>query len=603
MRRYTLYKYSTRLVAVLLVLMLLVGAFPAAFAAESGSCGSSLDWSFADGTLTITGSGAMTDFPESTMAPWYHLRKEIYRLELPEELTSIGSLAFYECEKLTVVSIPDGVKKIGSYAFAGCTNMKMLTLGKGVKSIGEAAFSDCYELADLRLPDGLQSIGMKAFYRCESITTLTVPASVTDIGIEAFGYCKSLVSADVQAKISQIPDLLFYGCKKLVSVTLPDSADEISEFVFRGCDNLSTVYYDGSNKTPNEIQQIIDKGLPGFGSTGFVSNGTPTNTDISGTATENPDGTITQENTTVNRGENSTVSTTVTNTHPEDSLSGSITTDITITVEGEEGWKEAQDALEDALKEVNTTVTLTGSSNGQTNVTVYVKDTETIDQNFIDSLAGKNVTVTVITQDGSMWQIKGTDLQQTTDPQQTEEALKSYDLRYEVTAGSAELCAELGVSRCYVLRFLAPAQINAEVMIRLNTDLYLQNATLLQKDKKEQKQIQTSVVDHEGYAHFYLASVTEETEYYIAMNLPQPEQEAIIPEAVQNAYGSPEQIQPVQYVVTGRTSSWGMNLGQVMGILAAVMVTVIVVVGAVMFIWNKRRLKNGYVPDFDDEDE
>lgn len=598
MRHKKVQQNISRLMALLLcVTFLFAGATVVWADGESGSCGDKLEWSLSGGTLTITGSGAMTDFPESTMAPWYHLRKEIYRLELPEELTSIGSLAFYECEKLTVVSIPDGVKKIGSYAFAGCTDMKMLTLGKGVKSIGEAAFSDCYELADLRLPDGLQSIGMKAFYRCESITTLTVPASVTDIGIEAFGYCKSLVSADIQAKISQIPDLLFYGCKKLVSVTLPDSADQISEFVFRGCDNLSTVYYDGSNKTPNEIQQIIDKGLPGFGSTGFVSNGTPTNTDISGTATENPDGTITQENTTVNRGENSTVSTTVTNTHPEDSLSGSITTDITITVEGEEGWKEAQDALEDALKEVNTTVTLTGSTGGQTNVTVYVKDTNTIDQSFIDSLAGKNVTVTVITQDGSTWQIKGSDLLQ------TEEPPESYDLRYEVTAGSAELCAELGVSRCYVLRFLAPAQINAEVMIRLSTDLHLQNATLLQQDKKERKQIQTTVVDSEGYAHFYLASVTEETEYYIAINLPQPEQEVIVPEAVQEAYGSPEQIQPIRYEVTGRTSSWGMNLGQVMGILAAVMVTVIVVVGAVMFIWNKRRLKNGYVPDFDDEDE
>ena len=51
-------------------------------------------------------------------------------------------------------------------------------------------------------------------------------------------------------------------------------------------------------------------------------------------------------------------------------------------------------------------------------------------------------------------------------------------------------------------------------------------------------------------------------------------------------YGNPEYIEPVRYEITGRTSSWGMNLGQVMSILAVVMVSVIVVVGAVMFFWN-----------------
>ena len=60
---------------------------------------------------------------------------------------------------------------------------------------------------------------------------------------------------------------------------------------------------------------------------------------------------------------------------------------------------------------------------------------------------------------------------------------------------------------------------------------------------------------------------------------------------------------PVQYEITGRSSSWGMNLGQVMGILAAVMVGVIALVGFVMYSLNKRRLKQGYVPEWDDDEE
>ena len=102
----------SRLMALLLVFALMLCATPAVHAeGESGSCGSNLTWSLNGGTLVITGSGAMTDFPESTMAPWYPYREEILRLELPSGLTSIGNLAFYECKYLTAVVIPSSVAK------------------------------------------------------------------------------------------------------------------------------------------------------------------------------------------------------------------------------------------------------------------------------------------------------------------------------------------------------------------------------------------------------------------------------------------------------------------------------------------------------------
>ena len=62
--------------------------------ATSGKCGEKLTWSYSGGTLTIDGEGAMKDFREPDMAPWYELRTVIYRVSLPEKITSIGSLAF-----------------------------------------------------------------------------------------------------------------------------------------------------------------------------------------------------------------------------------------------------------------------------------------------------------------------------------------------------------------------------------------------------------------------------------------------------------------------------------------------------------------------------
>ena len=60
--------------------------------------------------------------------------------------------------------------------------------------------------------------------------------------------------------------------------------------------------------------------------------------------------------------------------------------------------------------------------------------------------------------------------------------------------------------------------------------------------------------------------------------------------------------EPVQYEITGRKSSWGMNIGQVTWIMVGVLTFCVVGVGSTMYLLNKRKLKNGYVPDISDED-
>ena len=129
--------------------------------------------------------------------------------------------------------------------------------------------------------------------------------------------------------------------------------------------------------------------------------------------------------------------------------------------------------------------------------------------------------------------------------------------------------------------------------------LALQNATLLQKDK-ELKRVQSAVIDRQGLAHFYLASVTEKTDYYIAINMPRAEQEAIIPDELLQSYGNPERSAPIQYEITGRKSSWGMTFGQVTWIMVAVLAACVIVIGFVMYGLNKRKLKQGYIPDLDE---
>ena len=609
MSRYTLNKYISRLVAVLLCLVLLCGAMPAALATEvtvppeitepaqvaySGTCGENLTWAYANGTLTITGSGDMENFPELVGAPWYALRQEIYNLVLPEGLTSVGDMAFYECENLRIVLVPNSVTRIGDFAFAYCSELEILDLSDQLTAIGNFAFADCYALPALQIPDSVRSLGKKAFYRCESITSVVIPSAVKQIGSSVFGYCKSLVSADIRAQISELPTLMFYGCEVLSSVKLPETVQTMGYHTFLDCEALNTVYYNGTNQTPEEIQEAIGKDLPEFSDEGTVSSGEPGDTTSTSTLKDTEDGKTVLESTQVTQGEDTTVSTQTQYISPEGSDKGSTSTEITVTITGENGWKDAKEATEEALEKADEFVKSTGSQSEKPEITVYVKGDGSVDQDFVDALADRDVILNIITQDGSVWKIDTTDMNA---------GSGVYDLRCSVTAGDEALCQELGTSASFRVKFMASAELNAQVMIRIGAQYAMQSATLIQRQGKELIRRQTTVVDNEGYAHFYLASVDADSEYYIAMNLPDVQQEAIVPQELNAAYGAPVNYQPIQYEITGRTSSWGMNINQVTWIMVGFLAVTVITVGFVMFFLNKRRLAMGYVPEWDDEDE
>lgn len=602
----TLKQLNKRLPALVLAVLLLLCCAPFAFAAEgeeetvplpvSGSCGANLTWTVTGETLIIEGSGSMTDFTEPDMAPWYGWRDEITALVLPAGLTTVGDLAFYGFKYLDVIVIPDSVTRVGDYAFAHCERARMLTLGSGVTVIGDAAFSDCYALTSLRLPDGLRKIGLKGFYRCESIPTVTVPASVTELGVSAFGYCKSLVSANVQASIAELPEYCFYGCGLLRSITLPDRLSGVSDFSFAHCDNLTDVYYNGESQVVEEIKEVLNETVTGFEGTGAVSDDPPPSSVTVGNARDNGDGTITQENVTVTEGENTSLTSAVEYTHPDNTLEGgTFTADLKITVENENGWEEAISAVVDSLNRIESDFSVDGVA-PPAEVTVYVKNSDTVDQGFVDAMAGRDVNLTVTTQNGSDWKVDCSTLQQG--------GLESnLDFTYERSDAPQETVDELEGAVTYLLKFASSAKINAEVMVKLPRQYATQTAYLYQRIKGELEFLQAVVIDHNGYAHFYLGSVDSETEYIVGINVPNADTaEVIIPKELQAEYGITENIQPVEYVITGRTSSWGMTGGQVTWILAAVMAVSVIGIGVVMFALNKRKLKMGYVPDLDDEE-
>ena len=138
-------------------------------------CGDNLYWTLSNGTLTITGSGAMYDY-SSAAAPWYNECSSIKNLSLPEGLTYIGQYAFYYCSALQSITIPNSVVSIASYAFYDCNGFASITIPDNVTTIGKQAFYSCENLISVALGSGITSIGSSAFYYCNNLDYIRIDA-------------------------------------------------------------------------------------------------------------------------------------------------------------------------------------------------------------------------------------------------------------------------------------------------------------------------------------------------------------------------------------------------------------------------------------------
>ena len=131
----------------------------AASAASSGNCGdsgSNVTWLLDDnGTLTISGSGKIEDYRSDIDQPWYSNRSDITSVVIEPGVTSIGSLAFYECSNLTSITIPSGLTSIGEQAFGNCTGLTSITIPSGFISIGHwrLCFLELYRTYKYNYPE------------------------------------------------------------------------------------------------------------------------------------------------------------------------------------------------------------------------------------------------------------------------------------------------------------------------------------------------------------------------------------------------------------------------------------------------------------------
>ena len=201
-----------------------------------------LTWKLdADGTLTISGTGAMKNYDYDNPSPATQKKGSVKKVVIEKGVTSIGNSAFDSCSNLTSITIPKSVTSIGDSVFESCPNLTDITIPDSVTSIGNSAFNSCISLTSIMIPDSVTSIGEWAFSACISLTSIMIPDSVISIGDSAFYYCTSLTSITIPKNVTSIGKSAFGYCNSLTSVTIPDSVTSIGESVFDNCSSLKTI--------------------------------------------------------------------------------------------------------------------------------------------------------------------------------------------------------------------------------------------------------------------------------------------------------------------------------------------------------------------------
>lgn len=277
---------KTRIISILLAVCLIFGLLPVgvlAASATSGSCGKNATWSYnaATKTLSISGSGDMTDYETDpamgieNAPPWDDYREEIEHVIINEGIASIGAEAFgfqytSNCySNLSSVSIAPTVTKIGSCAFTNAEKLKSIDL-PNVTSIGYAAFNGT-GIQSLMLPSTLETFeyeDSRGFLSCGNLQSITVdpgnqkyrsvdgvlfagnkllrypagkagniytvPSGTTWIATSAFADNENITTISIPSSVSKIDSLAFEQCSKLAKITIAEGVTRVASDAFWG---------------------------------------------------------------------------------------------------------------------------------------------------------------------------------------------------------------------------------------------------------------------------------------------------------------------------------------------------------------------------------
>lgn len=139
----------------------------------------------------------ITELCESMFEP---IRQEsnLKKVVLPSTVTKIPKACFFQCLKLTDITVNGVLTSVEESAFRGAPipDFSVFKFKEGA-TIGENAFNGC-KFTTIDIPEGVVSLGIQSLSNCYDVTSITIPASVTSIEVWAFGEDKALKEIHVK---------------------------------------------------------------------------------------------------------------------------------------------------------------------------------------------------------------------------------------------------------------------------------------------------------------------------------------------------------------------------------------------------------------------
>ncbi len=149
---------------------------------------------------------------------------------------------------ITTVTLKPDTIGIADFAFLGCESLKNVRGAiTDVRYLGTGAFYNCTGLSAISLNENLSEIKDYTFYKCQSLYSIQIPANLKKIGRSAFYDCHTLSEIDLSGgRVEEIGYFAFFRCKNIKTIDFGDYLKEISAYAFLNCISLSEVYLPSS---------------------------------------------------------------------------------------------------------------------------------------------------------------------------------------------------------------------------------------------------------------------------------------------------------------------------------------------------------------------
>ncbi len=193
---------------------------------------------------------------------------------VPEGVETIGAKAFKNC-KLTSVALSQTVKILEDSAFYGCASLTSVegTESSELIALGKQCFYNCTRLSKITLPESVINIGAKCFYNCSGLSGIEISPNnksyrevdgmLVSMDGERFIACAAgdrRETVSLPEGVKSVGEGAFSGNSYLLRIDLPESLETFKLNSLYGCEALTGIVV--KSDKPPVLQSDVGEALP-----------------------------------------------------------------------------------------------------------------------------------------------------------------------------------------------------------------------------------------------------------------------------------------------------------------------------------------------------